>query len=144
MRQVFSENKISWQLLSNRRVCKFFPTFTISSVFLILWVIFFYLDPDPDAESGIGLTDSTVSGSYMDPNKKHYCKEICVIFITEMENTVNGPTHTCPLKKLKNHFIGYRMCYIEPVQFVLLHLLTGSYNEVFCVVLLFLRLNSVL
>jgi hypothetical protein len=42
----------------------------ISSFFLLLWVIFAFLDPDPDSESEYGSTDLIESGSEPDP--KHW------------------------------------------------------------------------
>jgi hypothetical protein len=38
--------------------------------FLLLWVIFALLDPDPDSEYGFGSTDLIESGSITDPNPK--------------------------------------------------------------------------
>jgi hypothetical protein len=36
--------------------------------FLLLWVIFAFLDPDPDSEYGSGSTDPIESGSKWDPD----------------------------------------------------------------------------
>jgi hypothetical protein len=38
--------------------------------FLLLWVIFALLDPDPDSEYGSGSTDLIESGSNTDPDPK--------------------------------------------------------------------------
>jgi hypothetical protein len=42
--------------------------------FLLLWVIFALLDPDPDSASGYGSTDLIESGSNPDPDPKGYQK----------------------------------------------------------------------
>jgi hypothetical protein len=42
----------------------------ISSFFLLLRVIFAFLDPDPDSENGSGSTDLIESGSNPDPDPK--------------------------------------------------------------------------
>jgi hypothetical protein len=50
-----------------------FQSIKFLNFFLLLWVIFVFLDPDPDAESGFGYgsTDLIESGSNPDPDQKH-------------------------------------------------------------------------
>jgi hypothetical protein len=54
----------------SKEAIQHFKTWTFTTFFLILWVIFVLLDPDPnpDSESGSGSTDPIKSGSNPDPD----------------------------------------------------------------------------
>ncbi len=52
----------------SKEAIQHFKTWTFTNFFLLLWVIFALLDPDPDSEYGSGSTDPIEYGSNTDPD----------------------------------------------------------------------------